>query len=359
MKIVFAGGGTLGPVMPLLAVLRALKKMEPRATFAWIGTPNGPEKTLLEEEGVSFFSLPVVKWPRYLSVRWLTFPFAWARARREAVRFITKLKPAAIVTAGGFTAVPVVYAAAKRKIPCFTHQLDLIPGLANKKIAHFCRSVTTSFEYEKGPFGYEVTDIRIPTPVALACQRIPSREVAVKHFGLDPKKPVVFLFGGGTGAQALNQVIERGLHQWMQTLQLIHVTGVGKEGGLTKKKVKGYVSFDLITKDIVFAYAAADVVICRGGMGTLSEISYLSKAAIVVPIPHSHQEANVHAFEEQGACVVVDQTAPKFEEELLTNATLLVKDAEARKRMGERAHAFLPTDDGAELMKRVLKGLNS
>ncbi len=353
MKIIFVGGGTLGPVTPLLAVLKAMRTRDHRLTFAWIGTPEGPERALIEKEGIDFFSIPVVKIPRYLSWQWLTLPFAWAQARSQAAHLIKRLHPAAVVTAGGFTAVPIVFAAAKAGVPCFAHQLDLIPGMANKRIASHCASVTTSFEYEIGPFGDRVTDERIATPTRFTLHTLPSRHQAIEAFGLKSGRPVTLVFGGGTGAQALNEMVDQHLAEWLLFTQVIHVTGLGKEGEM-KRRHHGYVHKPFLTQDMLTAYAAADVVVCRGGMGALSEIAALKKTAVIVPIPKSHQEANASAFEEQGAAVVIQQTAQRWEEELMSTVKLLLADNQARKETGERAHTFLPTDDGAELAARVL-----
>ncbi len=363
MKILFVGGGTLGPVTPLLAVAKKLKTREPHWSLVWIGTPNGPEKKLVEALDIPFQFLPIVKLPRYPSWRWIAFPFLWLVVRREAARLIKQLKPDAIVTAGGFTAVPVVYAASKKHIPCFTHQLDLVPGLANKKIAPLCASVTTSFEYERAPFGDRVTDEQIPTPTLFSFTHLPSRHEALHHFGLSDGRPVTLIFGGGTGAQALNEMMDRTHHEWSKFTQVIHGTGKGKldirHSTLDiRKKTHGYVMREFFGEEMALAYAAADLIVCRAGMGTLSEIAALKKAAIIVPIPKSHQEFNAQAFEEAGAAVVIRQDSKKFEEELLAAAELLIHDEKARHEMGERAHQFLTTDDGSAFAERIIKILD-
>lgn len=338
--------------MPLLAVARSLKEMKPDVKLFWIGTPTGPERPLVEAQGIPFQSIPVVKWPRYPSVRWLTFPFDWAHARVLAKKAIETIAPEAVVTAGGFTAVPVVFAAAKLGIPCFTHQLDLVPGLSNRRIAHLCESVTTSFEYERPPFGDRVNDERIATPSFFAYEALPTRDEACKTFGLDPKRPVVLLFGGGTGAQALNDAISETRDAWLSFTQIIHATGIGKT---TKGAPSaGYAVKPFLSKDMADAYVAADLVVCRAGMGTLADLTAMKKAAILVPMPQSHQEANARAFEERGAAVVVHQDTKTFAEDLVSTARLLLKDEAERKAMAERAQTLLPTDDGAALAKRII-----
>lgn len=354
MKILFVGGGTLGPVTPLIAVARRLKGLEPKATFSWVGTASGPERTLVEREQIPFFDLPVVKFPRYFSLGWLTFPVRWLQVRSAARRLIDQLKPDVVVGMGGFTSVPVIRAARQRGIPCFTHQLDLLPLLSNRLIARDCVSVTTSFEYERGIFGPKVVDEPVPTPTRFSFSDLPTRDQAIKFFHLRARKPVVFIFGGGTGAQKLNEMLARTWKEWQHMAQVIHLTGKGKEGA-----VKADVSATLFDQEqMLHAYAAADLVVARAGIGTLSEIAALKKAAILVPLPSAHQAANAQAFEEQGAAVVISQTKA-FDQDLIENVQLLLNDANLRKTMGQQAHEFFATDDGTVLAKRIQQTLKN
>jgi UDP-N-acetylglucosamine--N-acetylmuramyl-(pentapeptide) pyrophosphoryl-undecaprenol N-acetylglucosamine transferase len=357
MNILFAGGGTLGPVTPLLAVARVLRHHDKHLSCVWVGTPEGPERPLVEAEGIPFHALPVVKWPRYVSWEWLAFPFRWARVRRAADGLVKHLKPDAIVTAGGYTAVPLVLAAAKKGIPCLTHQLDLVPGLSNRLIAKKCVSVTTSFEYREPPFGEWVSDEPMPTPVRFSLSDLPSRSEALQTFKLHSTHPVVLIFGGGTGARALNEMVARSLSRWPDAVQLIHVTGKGRDVDVADGpgKRSGYLKKEsLDAREMLHAYAAADLIISRAGIGALSEMAALKKAAIIVPLPGSQQEANAKALEEKGAVMVMDQTKSTFAEELLAAVGLALADKELMAGLGETLHHVFPTDDGSALAKRVM-----
>lgn len=354
MKMLFVGGGSLGPVTPLIATARTLARTEKSATFAWIGTPTGPERALAEAEGMEFSSLPVVKLPRYPSLKWLTLPFDWIRVRGLAAREIERIKPDVVVSVGGFTATPVMIEAAQRGIPCVMHQLDLRPGLSNRRVARLCASVTTSFEYERPPFGQWVADERIASPVRFSRAELPTRTAAAKHFGLDPKKPVTLIFGGGTGAQALNEHVKRTLAEWLKQSQVLHLTGKGKGQGL--KDQPGYVVRELLVDDMDAAYALADLAVSRAGFATLAEMTAgLQIPTIAIPLPGTEQEENARAFEEQSGLIVIPQSHPQFDAEVLSAARLMLGDEEIRREMGECAHAFLPTDDGTAFAKRILK----
>lgn len=353
--ILFCGGGTLGPVTPLIAVLRRMRKMRPHLRFAWAGTPNGPERELIEREGVTFHPIPSAKFTRYPSIRWLTWPAEYLRARRAADVLIQSVRPNLVVGAGGFTQVPVMRAASKHSIPCAIHQLDARPGLSNRQVASLCSTVTTSFAYEDPPFGSRVRAEQIPTPCRFAGVTVPDREAAADRFFLDPHRPILFILGGGTGALTLNQAVAANLDAFLEETQIIHSTGKGKHEGL--KERKGYVVREFLDeRDTLFAYAAADAVVCRAGMGTLTEVAALSKAAIVVPIPGSHQEENVSALNDGALSVKQSDT---FGADLFDSASAFLSDASQRTRLGSKIHEMLTTDSGAALAEKWLKLLHS
>lgn len=346
MKILFAGGGSLGPVTPLLAVMRAARRLAPDTAFAWAGTPDGPERNLVEAESLTFYPVPVAKIPRHPDMRWLTFPFDYWRARRSSKRILDGERPDAVVSAGGYTAVPVMRAAAKRGIPCFIHQLDVVPTWSNRVVAKLCSSRTSSFRRE----GYDSA----PTPTRFHPDHLPPRAEAAASFDLDPARPITLVVGGGQGAAALNRAVRAQLEAWLTNTQIIHVCGRGKAEGLIGRS--GYAVRELLGADgMGRAFAASDLVVTRGGIGLLSEIASLSKPAIVVPIPDSHQEENAKAFEAAHAALYVHQNRPHFEEALLKQVLILLEDTEKRRKMGERAARFFPTDDGTALATRILK----
>ena len=355
MTILLCGGGTLGPVTPLLTVVRSMKKMRNDVSFVWAGTPDGPEAALVLREEIRFVSIPVAKLSRYPSLHWLTWPRDYVRARRAARQILDEVRPTLVVGAGGFTQVPLMQEADRRKLPCVIHQLDAAPTLSNRVIARRCRSVTTSFEYSSPPFGRNVQTMRVSTPCRYAGVAIPDKEAGASYFFLDPARPIVFVFGGGTGALLLNQAMDI-VRERLPNVQFIFATGEGRGARLAADR-RTVVKKFLDERDMLFAYAASDVIVCRAGMGTLSELAVLSRSAIVVPIPNSHQEENAEALKE--GIVVVEQR-DGFEEHLkriLTSDPRLLT-LEARQSLGKTLNRLLPTSDGMELAERWLHLIN-
>jgi UDP-N-acetylglucosamine--N-acetylmuramyl-(pentapeptide) pyrophosphoryl-undecaprenol N-acetylglucosamine transferase len=322
MNILFAGGGSLGPVTPLLATAKALKRRDSSMRFFWAGTPDGPERALVEAEGIEFHPVPVAKLPRYPDWRWLTFPYDMLNASGVARDVLRRTKPDAVVSVGGFTSVPVIRAAAKAGIPCFIHQLDANISWSNAAVAHLCVSKTSSFKRE----GYDL----IPTPTRFSSPLSPPQDEEGKRRG--GARPTVLIMGGGQGAKALNEALLEKLDRWLEKVDVIHVAGKGKTDS---KQAAGYLAHELLDANgMMQAYASADVVVTRAGIGALSEIAALKKASIIVPIPGSHQEENALAFDDANAGVYVRQDQDDFSDILFQQTMEVISNPRwARGRM--------------------------
>ncbi|MCR4279047.1 MAG: glycosyltransferase [bacterium] len=343
MTILFTGGGTMGPVTPLLAVMRQMRKIDSKMQFAWVGTPDGPEREVIKKEGIPFYEIPVAKFPRYISLRWGTFPFHYFRARRSARKILKKLRPDLVVSAGAFSSVPVLHEAKKHGILCATHQLDYKLGIANKIMARWADLVTTTFEYKDDPFPNGSS--QVTTPCRFANKKCPSLTEARKRFDLDPARSTVLFFGGGTGALAVNSAVDEILETLLPNTQVIHLTGKGKG---EKGKRKNYRSYPFLDEDqMLDAYCASDLIVSRAGLGSISEFACLKQTAILIPIPNSHQEENARHM----PFPIVEQNADLSKSLLKTIRSLINNDKE-QKNIGEHANKMLPTDDGTALAKK-------
>jgi UDP-N-acetylglucosamine--N-acetylmuramyl-(pentapeptide) pyrophosphoryl-undecaprenol N-acetylglucosamine transferase len=341
MKILFAGGGTLGPVTPLLAVAERWKQNDEAVEIVWVGTPRGPERHAVSTVTDQFYSLPVARLPRYPSHEWILLPFKLCLAFCKAFYVLAKERPDVIATAGGYTAVPVVILGKLLRMPSWVHQQDVTPLLTNKLLSPFAKWVTISWEMSKVAFPFDRTDV-IGNPVRDSVLK-GSKKAAMDTFGLNPEKPTVLVFGGGGGARWLNKAMEKIAARIVKNVNIIHIAGKKK---ITKelKEIEGdYYVTELLTTDMADALAAADVVVCRAGMGTITELAALKKASIIIPLPKSPQLANVHVISDTGAAKILyeDATTPG---EIQMEIMNLINDEEARKKMGEKVHGLLPTD---------------
>src|SRR3989339_1519603 len=145
-KILFAGGGTLGPVTPLLAVAEAWRKRDALVDMVWVGTPHGPEQEVVNKAGIRFLTLLVARVPRYPTWEWIWLPFRFLFVLFQSVQLLRRERPDVIGSAGGYTAVPIVMAGWLLRIPAWIHQQDVPPALTNRIMAPFARWITVAWK---------------------------------------------------------------------------------------------------------------------------------------------------------------------------------------------------------------------
>ena len=343
--IALVGGGTMGPTAPLLAVQKLLAKRHPKDKFIWAGTPEGPERGPVEAQGVKFVSIPAAKVPRYLSLTLLRFPLDYYHAYQAAKNFVNTNKPDLIIGAGGYTQVPLINYAAKQGIPCIIHQLDFKPLLSNIAVAKKVKLITNTFVYYRKQFRSRTPEKAIATPNRFAQAVVPERSKAIEFFSLSPDRPVVLFIGGGTGSRALNDVLENNLKIWLKKTQIIQVTGKGRSAGCAEES--GYLRFEFLDEwQLLNAISAADVVISRAGMGSITDLAALSKAAILVPIPGSAQEKNTRHLP---LATIEVKEGPDLFKHLFSVLCELLNNPKERSRLGYELHKTIKTDDGTEL----------
>lgn len=353
MKILFTGGGTLGPVTPLLAVAEAWKKHDPEIEFVWVGTKDGPERAFVEKEGIRFFWIAQARLVRMLNGEWLWFPFALLSAFSQAFRILRREKPDVIAAAGGYTSVPLVIIGRCMGIPSWIHQSDVKPILTNRVLAPFATWITVAWEKTRSAFPVSKT-IVIGNPVrATVRQGVKAR--AELMFDCDPKKPTVFVFGGGTGAQWINEAIMEVREDLIKITNVIHVTGKGKVKESKSQRVKdggSYFVVESMTDEMADAYAVADLVVSRAGAGAISELAALKKASIIIPLPNSPQEQNAQAIERAALVMRQQTTTPR---ELLNQIRRLLNDPLMRLGMGQRLGFSLETDCAERIVAMLQK----
>ncbi len=188
MKILFSGGGTLGPVTPLLALHETINVMEP-LEFVWVGTKNGPEKVLVKKSGIRFLTLPSSKLRRYFSLQTFVDIFVFVQAFVQAIFLLRREKPQVCIYAGGYVSVPLHCAAWILGIPTWVHQQDVEVGLANRLMAPMATLITVALETSVAHFSKKKTRM-LGNPVRPSIF-LGNKNRALQKFGLEPHLPVL------------------------------------------------------------------------------------------------------------------------------------------------------------------------
>ncbi len=341
MKIIFSGGGTLGPVIPLLAVREAILKKYPDCRFVWVGTKNGPERAIIEQVGVPWFEIGAGKWRRYVSLWNIIDVIKVIVAFFQSLILLWQEKPGLLISAGGFVSVPLHWAGALLGIPMWLHQQDARVGLANRLMFPFASKITTALRDTAESLGSDKAEWIGNPSRDLTAGAI---ESARERWKIPPGAPVIFALGGGTGSATINRLVLEALSHWPLEWHVIHLVGRERPRALNQGAAKAFPNYhvaDFFTTEMKDAYAIADVVIARAGFATLTELAALRKAGVIIPMFGTHQEDNAKIFAEHGGIVLVDKG--KSNGIALAHIVKdLVRAAELRKQLGERLHELLP-----------------
>lgn len=309
MHILFSGGGTLGPVVPLLAIHDVIEReTKEKNSYFFIGTKDGPEKSLVEEKGMQFFSISAPKFDRYFSLRLFSAPFLFVGSIVRSFFLLKKIRPDVVVSAGAYVAVPVSYAAWFLRIPVVLHQMDILVGLANRMMMHCASKITVSVPELLKSFPEEKTVVT-GIPVRAEIERVLEERTKLiaqgeTLFGLDVSVPTLLVFGGGTGALVLNELVSKTIRDLVRVANVIHVTGKGKHGADFVNK--RYVVRDLLhEEEFAIALATSDFVASRAGMGSIAELSAVERPFVLIPLSNSPQEKNAVYFHEKARIPVM------------------------------------------------------
>lgn len=350
MKIIFSGGGTLGPVTPLLAIHDCIKEKYPDVEAIWIGTKQGPERWLVEKRGLLFMTITSGKFRRYFSFLNIVDLGKIIIGFFQSFMMLWHEEPDVCVSAGGFVSVPLHFAAWILGIPTWIHQQDVHVGLANRLLVPWAKKITTSLEYHLRLFPKKKTTW-LGNPVREEIL-LGNKEKAYTIFSLDRNLPVVLAMGGGTGSMRLNQFIIQALPSLQGFCQVIHLSGKERPQELVERGERlfnHYHLYQFLDDDLKHAYAAADIVISRGGFGALSEIAALGKPGIFVPKP-GHQEENVRYLVDAGAALEIDEELSDGNV-LAKTVRQLLQDKEKQKQLGAKLHVVLPQAKPREIIE--------
>jgi len=298
-KIVMTGGGTAGHVTPNIALMPALK--EKGYQISYIGSYDGIERGLIEEEGIPYYGISSGKLRRYFDLKNFTDPFKVVKGYFEARKLLKKLKPDVVFSKGGFVTVPVVLAAKSCKIPAIIHESDMTPGLANKLAIPSAYKVCHNFP-ETAKHLPEGKSVLSGSPIRQELLN-GSRAEGLKLCSFSTEKPVILVIGGSLGSVAINEAVRKALPVLLPNYQIIHVCGKGKVD-TSIDSLPGYIQFDYVQEELSHLLAASDLVISRAGSNAICEFLALKKPNILIPLPanasRGDQLLNAASFEKQG-----------------------------------------------------------
>lgn len=303
-SVLLAGGGTAGHVNPLLAVADAWRGDEPDVAITVLGTAEGLEARLVPARGYELLTIPRVPFPRRPDVSALRFPSRFRDAVRRTRAILREHAVDVVVGFGGYAAAPAYVAARAERIPFVVHEANARPGIANRLGGWLGGVVATTFP---GTPLRRATVVGMPLRAEIAnLDRRAERPRALAALGLDAERPVLLVTGGSTGAKRLNETVSASIVPLLGAgWQVVHITGTGRGG--TDPGLDGYHVMEYCD-EMHLALAAADLVVCRSGAATVTELAAVGLASVLVPYPVGNGEQKLNATElrEAGAALLVD-----------------------------------------------------
>jgi UDP-N-acetylglucosamine--N-acetylmuramyl-(pentapeptide) pyrophosphoryl-undecaprenol N-acetylglucosamine transferase len=389
MKYLLTGGGTGGHVYPALALADEIAERQHSASFLYVGLANKLESWVVPKRGFPIRFVRSRACPRSTSLwSWLGFSATLAVGILQASLILLRYRPHLIISTGGYVSAPIMFAHGILKtIGCsrskvFIFEPNAHPGMLNQAAGRMADRIGVAFEQAGRWF-----DMRRVAVVGYPVRRellASDRAGARRRFDIPPDVPVVLAFGGSGGARAINEAVIDSLPHLLSRpgLHLIHITGQYRGAdydavadtnarlevsSLAAEALERYHRFTYM-ETIQDAYAAADLVVCRGGMSTLTEIGICGLPAVIIPLPSAaedHQAMNAREMERAGAAMVIYEEASWREGEIFSRVDgkrlaskiiALVDDREKRAAMSKAA-GKLPHKNSLDLMLVEIENL--
>jgi len=328
MRILVSGGGTGGHIYPALAVATQLQQIY-KADILYLGSDDGLETQLVPAAGFRMATIQAGKLQRYVSWKTVKGIARVPVGMAQAIGIIREFRPDVTFTSGGYVAVPAGLATRLQGAPLLLHQQDVPPNLSNKLIAPLATRISIAFADSRRYFPAGKT-LLLGNPIRQEILDI--RQVSVQQarttLGFAPDLPLLLVTGGSQGARHLNQVVAQSLPALLKFCQVLQISGqklfdetqvladsvIADLDDATKQR---YRLVPYLSDDMPMALQAAELVVCRAGAATLSELAILGKASILVPLPpalgSSPQEINADTFGNAHAAQVIRNIDLKLE----------------------------------------------
>lgn len=369
-KMIFTCGGTAGHINPAIALAQLAREKEPTVEILFVGAERGLEKDLVPKAGYHFRTVHISSFHRSFKPHEIKHNLISAcnllRSPREARAILREFQPDVVIGTGGYASFPLVKAAAKAGIPTAVHESNMVPGLTTEMLEPFANRIMVGFEscrkYYKHPQKVAVTG----TPVREDFFAL-TKAQAKEQLGVNDGRPLVVSFWGSLGASGMNQQMVDffALEAAKEPFHHIHAAGSGNLTALKHAlKERGVVLSEhpaLDVREYIYDMArvcrAADLVICRAGASTISELTALGVPALMVPSPYvtnNHQEKNARALEESGGAVVLLERECSGQA-LFQAASGILRDEERRAEMERSMLSLGIRDAGERIWQTVLE----
>ena len=368
MEVVIAAAGTGGHINPGIAIANKIMEKEPQSKIIFIGTGRGLEKDLVPRAGYELKTVEAYGINRKINLDNIKRLCKTIKAVGQAKKILKEFKPDIVIGTGGYICASVCMAANQLKIPIILHESNAFPGVAVKVMAKKANEILLGFEEAKERISNARKIVVTGTPTKVNSNRLSDEQKynLKQEMKLKQDLPVVLFFGGSQGAQSINNailgIIENKLNE---KYQIVWAVGPGNYDEVKEKLRIKNIDIDNIenTKILPYIYnmqevmEMSDLVVCRSGAMTITEIATIGKPAIFIPYPfatENHQEYNAKVLEKVGAAKIILDKELNFTK-LNNTINNIVKDTETLKTMGESAKRVARADVEENIYKEICR----
>jgi UDP-N-acetylglucosamine--N-acetylmuramyl-(pentapeptide) pyrophosphoryl-undecaprenol N-acetylglucosamine transferase len=359
-RLIISGGGTGGHVFPAIAIADALRAQSPDAEILFVGAIGKIEMEKVPKAGYKIEGLNITGFQRKLTLRNLIFPFKLAGSMLKAFMIVRKFRPDVAVGVGGYASGPILKIANMLKIPTVLQEQNSYAGVTNRILASKASLVCVAYDgmerfFPEGKIIFTGNPVRKDI-----LDQVISKTEAKTSLGLSQNKKTVLIFGGSLGASSINEAVLANAQSLLDMKDVNIIWQVGKMyydtykscllSGLPDVKILPFI------ENMNVAYSAADVVVCRAGALTISELAILSKAAILIPSPNvaeDHQTVNAMSLVNNKAAILIKDNAAKAT--LSAEIRNLLNDDIKRQELEGNINYFARPDAAIKIAAEILK----
>ena len=364
MRMIVSGGGTAGHINPAIAIAKHMNSKE-ECEILFVGTEKGLESKLVPMEGFDIEYIKVRGFKRSLSPKNLITLKELIASYIKVGKIIKRFKPDVVIGTGGYVSGPVVLKAARKKIPTLIEEQNAFPGITNKSLGKRVDAVALAFEDGRKYFDkakrVECTGNPIKKEVLTA-----NRAEARQKLGLKDNDKLLTVMGGSRGAERINEAVADMIKDHIDDMNFKIYFATGTVNYDSVKESLGELANRITLVDYIYnvneIYAASDIIVCRAGAMTVSEIAALGKVAIFIPSPNvtaNHQEYNARTIESKGGAKIIlekDLTSEK----IYSTVNELLEDENTLEEMSKKARevGILDSLEKIENMIRDITGIS-
>ena len=343
-------------MFPAIAIADEIKKLRPNTEILFVGTKGKIEARIVPQRGYPLAFIWISGLHRSLRIDNLLFPIKTVVSVVQSFFLIKRFQPDIVIGTGGYVCGPVLYIASLLKIPAVVHESNSFPGITTRILSTRVRKTFTAFDATAQWLKRKDNIELMGTPTRDVLGTV-SREDGIKFFNLDPSKKIVLVFGGSLGAASINQAVRLLVNELVASnVQLIWQTGNKDEMLVKEMSTMKNCWVNAFIDNMEYAYAAADLVVCRAGATTLAELTRLGKASVLIPYPYAaadHQTFNAQSLANAGAAIMIEDRDAKIKLKSVINS--IINDDKKLQQMNEASRAIGKQNASREIAERILE----